>query len=195
MTKYQCTHPFAVSCIDNYFDRLTQLIDMINPSNILDLGCGEGYGIKKIMERTTAYCAHYYGLDCNVNTLRLARRILKANRFEAITGDIYTLPLRFQQFDLVLCLEVLEHLTAPEVVLQLFPNHFKGHCIFSVPHEPLYRLTRLLLFMQNIRDLGNHPEHLNQWTKKAFTNLVGRYFEIDCVFTPFPWILVLSHTK
>ena len=105
------------------------------------------------------------------------------------------LPLDLGRFELILCLEVLEHLRWPERVLLDISNRFKGACIFSVPNEPLYRLTRMLLLHRDLRHFGNHPEHLQNWSSRDISRLLNRYFTIDRVIRPFPWTVVLSHNS
>jgi ubiquinone/menaquinone biosynthesis C-methylase UbiE len=193
--KYQCDHPFAVRSIDNFFNSLIKLIALVKPSYILNIGCGEGFDIKNICEKGTVNSAYACGLDLNLQALKIARELLYIHRFDAIQGDVYHLPFKLNRFDTVLCLEVLEHLRHPEMVLREISRFCSNHCIFSVPNEPFYRLTRLLIFRQNIRQLGDHPEHLNHWSKDSFTRLVRRYFMIDQIVTPFPWTIVLCRKR
>lgn len=192
--KYQVDHPFVVKRIERFFDDLVRLIALSGPLRVLDLGCGEGFDLKNICERSAGsfYCC---GLDLNSKALRVAQRLLRAFRFDAVEGDIHNLPFKLDGFDAILCLEVLEHLEHPEAVVREISRHYNGYCIFSVPNEPLYRLTRMLLFRKNVRQLGNHPEHVNHWSKRSFARLVGRYFAIDQIATPFPWTIVLCHSR
>lgn len=193
--KYQCLHPFAIKRRDNFFNNIIQFITVVKHSYILNLGCGEGFDIKNIYEKREIEIEYCCGLDLNFEALKMAKEVLFHLPFDAIKGDIHHLPFKLDRFDLILCLEVLEHLPFPEKVLKEISHHFSGYCIFSVPNEPLYRLTRMLLFRQNIRQLGNHPEHLNHWSKNEFSRLIRKYFIIDQVVTPFLWTIVLCHKK
>lgn len=193
INKYQCQHPFASKRIGRFYDSLIKLIALVRPACILNTGCGEGFDTKIVCEKVnSAYCC---GLDLNSDALKMAQELLTTFRFDAVQGDIYRLPFKLNRFDIVLCLEVLEHLKYPERVLREISRHYNGYCLFSVPNEPLYRLTRLLVFRANIRQLGDHPEHLNHWSKSRFTRLIRRYFTIDQTVTPFPWTIVLCHNK
>jgi hypothetical protein len=42
-----------------------------------------------------------------------------------------------------------------------------------------------------VRDLGNTPGHVNQWSWRAFVELVARHGEVVDVRSPFPWTMVL----
>lgn len=194
INKYQCNHPFVVNRIANFFQNLLKLIVLLKPFNILNIGCGEGFDIKNIYQKgkmNFECCC----MDLNFDALKMTKKLLCHLPFHAINGDIYYLPFKLDSFDLILCLEVLEHLAFPEKALDELSRHFNGHCIFSVPNEPLYRLTRMLLFRQNVRQFGDHPEHLNHWSKNKFARLIKKYFIIDQIITPFPWTIVLCHKK
>jgi hypothetical protein len=42
---------------------------------------------------------------------------------------------------------------------------------------------------KNVRAWGNDPEHIHLWTAGQFRHMVGRYFEVEKVLYPFPWVL------
>jgi 2-polyprenyl-3-methyl-5-hydroxy-6-metoxy-1,4-benzoquinol methylase len=193
--KYHCDHPFAVKSIGNFFDNMINLIALVKPSYILDIGCGEGFDIKNICEKGKVDSAYVCGLDLSLGALKVARELPCTHRFDAIQGDVCHLPFMLNRFDTILCLEVLEHLRHPEMVLRDISCFCSDYCIFSVPNEPFYRLTRMLLFKRNIAQLGDHPEHLNHWSKNGFVRLIRRYFTIDQVVAPFPWTIVLCHKR
>jgi SAM-dependent methyltransferase len=178
-----------------FFDAVIDLMQEVRSEKMLNIGCGEGFDIKHICEHKCSTIQQYFGFDLNIEGLRIARNMLPHLQFDAVCGDICHLPFKLDRFDLILCLEVLEHIRCPERVLKEITRQFNGHCILSVPNEPLYRLTRMVLFRLNIRDLGNHPEHLNNWSKNSFSRLIEKYFVIDQVITPFPWTIVLCRKK
>ena len=195
LVKYQCQHPFAIKAIGRFYDSIVKLIALVRPANMLDIGCGEGFSLRNIYEKGGINIEYCCGLDLELEALRMAKKSLIDSQFDATNGDIYYLPFKLNRFDLILCLEVLEHLACPERILNKISQHFNGYCMFSVPNEPLYRLTRLLLFRLNIRRLGNHVEHVNNWSKKSFSRLIQRYFIIDQIVAPFPWTIVLCHKR
>jgi 2-polyprenyl-3-methyl-5-hydroxy-6-metoxy-1,4-benzoquinol methylase len=167
----------------------------VKHGRILSLGCGEGFDVKRIFEKTGASLEYACGLDLNHSALLFSKTLLHAYRFDVVNGDINHLPLKINSFDLLLCLEVLEHLECPSQPLGDISHSFGGHCIFSVPNEPLYRLTRMMLLRKNIRQWGNHPEHVNHWSKAEFVECLSDYFTVDRVVTVFPWTVVLCHAN
>ena len=195
LEKYQCQHAFAKIRILRFYDTLSKLISSIKPRKIISLGCGEGFDIRNICSRKGVEIEYYCGLDINMSSLEIGRKELNSPGFDAIMGDLYNLPCRLSKFDLILCLEVLEHLLFPEKALREIAQNANAYCVFSVPNEPLYRLARMLVFKKNIRQFGNHPEHMNHWSAIGFKRLLGRYFRVEKVETPFPWTIVLCSSR
>lgn len=195
LAKYQSDLPFAVTRLDDFFNAIAGLIAVVTPSVVLNVGCGEGLDMKSIYDRLDARFAYGCGLDLRVEALKMASRVLIPYKFDVLQGDLYHLPLSLARFDLILCLEVLEHLSCPEQLLSDLSQRYSGHCLFSVPNEPAYRLTRLLLLRRNIRQLGNHPDHRHHWSKGGFARLMSEFFTVDQVVDPFPWTAVLCHSR
>jgi 2-polyprenyl-3-methyl-5-hydroxy-6-metoxy-1,4-benzoquinol methylase len=82
---------------------------------ILDLGCGEGiYSIE--FARQGASCVAIEGREPNAEKVRFVKRVLSLDNLEVLQGDVRNLsPAKHGYFDVVLCLGILYHLTAPEV--------------------------------------------------------------------------------
>lgn len=89
---------------------------------ILDAGCGEGVLVEKLA--VAGYQA--FGLDFNYGSLYVHQ------------GDIYHLPYAANTFDLILCLDVLEHLDllSQQTALQEIARVLKsgGHTVFTIPN-------------------------------------------------------------
>ena len=195
LNKYQSQHPYVMNRLDNFYQSMATLAVMSNTTNILTLGCGEGFDIKNIFTLLKNNIKYSCGLDIGFSALKVAEEMLSDFPFDAVNGDINHIPLKLNHFDLILCLEVLEHLIHPENILRYLSQEYKGNCIFSVPNEPLYRLIRMVLFRKNIKHFGNHPEHLHNWSKYTFGRLVKKYFIIKKIVTPFPWTLILCQSR
>ncbi len=191
LNKYQCHHPFAVKTIGAFTTKVMQMISRTKHSRILSLGCGEGYDIKNLFEKRRIEFEYCCGLDLNINALRYSRKVVSAFQLDVVNGDVHHLPFKLDGFDLILCLEVMEHLKNPDGVLERISHFFKGACLFSIPNEPLYRLTRMFLLRKNIRNFGNHPEHINHWSAGGFRRLLEKYFEVEMVEKSFPWTIAL----
>jgi ubiquinone/menaquinone biosynthesis C-methylase UbiE len=106
-------------------------------------------------------------------------------------GDLREMPYGDDRFDLVMCLEVLEHLPDPHKGLCELRRVTSAHCLISVPHEPFFRATNFLRG-RHVPAWGRDPEHLQHWTARQFRRLVERYFEIERFVYSFPWVIALG---
>ena len=82
-------------------------------------------------------------------------------------GDATTLPFPDDSFDLVLAIEVLEHVPGPDAALGELARVCSGTFIASVPFEPIWRAGNLAR-RRYVRQLGNTPGHVNHWTRWGF---------------------------
>ncbi len=95
---------------------------------------------------------------------------------------------------MVTCLEVLEHLGAPERAVDELGRICRGRCVVSVPWEPFFRLGNLCRG-KDIGHLGNNPEHVQQFRPATLRRLLGRSFAEVSIRPCFPWIIgVAAHT-
>jgi len=174
--KHHFRNPFAIKQLDKF-------------------GCGECFDFFRIRNHKDINIKQYYGLDLSYKALQTARKLGKDQMLNLIQGDVLNLPIKSNRFDLILGLEILEHLKSPEEVLHILSTKYTCPFIFSVPNEPLFRLTRLILYRRDIRKLGNHPEHLHNWSKNQFSRLISQYFTIKKVSTISLWTIILCHQK
>lgn len=112
---------------------------LTSDSRVMDLGCGRG-GVVELFWKDVKLAA---GLDPDIPSLAEHR----AHGMPVITGRGEELPFAGESFDLVVCLWVLEHLRAPEMVLNEVRRVLRpgGHFVFLTPNlrNPLLGLNRL----------------------------------------------------
>ena len=104
-------------------------------------------------------------------------------------GDIHRLPFPDAAFDVVLAIEVLEHVTYPEIALAEIERVCSHSVVLSVPREPVWRAANMARG-NYWADLGNTPGHVNHWSARGFCDLVGRRFDVRWSARPFPWTMV-----
>jgi 2-polyprenyl-3-methyl-5-hydroxy-6-metoxy-1,4-benzoquinol methylase len=169
--------------IDRFYRRLGALVGPLAPNSVLDAGCGEGETLVRLdslpRRSTTA-------IDLSEQAIRHVRD--RVPWVDASVANVADLPFGDDSFDLVLCLEVLEHLPRPGTALDELVRVGRGDVVVSVPHEPWFRIGSLLRG-RYVRSLGNHPEHVNHWNRRTLhTLLASRFREIRLVGA-FPWLI------
>jgi ubiquinone/menaquinone biosynthesis C-methylase UbiE len=108
-----------------------------------------------------------------------------------VFGDAVALPFPDNSFDLVLAIEVFEHLPHPHAALDELQRVCSGSLIASVPFEPIWRVGNMARG-RYLPDLGNTPGHINHWTNRGFAKLVGERFEVSRAANPLPWSMLLG---
>ena len=110
------------------------------------------------------------------------------------TESIYDLPQKNKSVDLIIALEILEHLDDPATALKELARVTKQYAIISVPREPLWRMLNMARGAY-LGDLGNTPGHINHWSTRGFVRFVETEFVVQKVKTPFPWTVILATKK
>ena len=186
--KYTATNPVISWLTGRFLSRLDGLVGDIaaDPrpgSRPLEVGAGEGVISARLHERFGSCVA----LDLPDASLRDEWRSRPGPRY--LHGDATRLPFRDGQFDLVVCVEVLEHLHDPAAGLRELARVSSRHLLLSVPHEPFFRGSNLLAG-RYLGALGNTPGHLQHWTGAGFQRFVSTVANVRAVASPYPWTIV-----
>jgi 2-polyprenyl-3-methyl-5-hydroxy-6-metoxy-1,4-benzoquinol methylase len=111
---------------------------------VLELGCGNGATLKWL--KAEKHCRVTYGIELFPQAASEAAQGVDV----VLQGDIERMQLEWplKHFDLILCLDVLEHLVDPWQVLQRLVTHLKpgGRLIASVPNVRNWHALGPLLF-------------------------------------------------
>lgn len=187
-TKYIDKNPLQKLLIGNFFNALLGSLKNLKADRILDVGCGEGVGLNHLQSKNIG--KYLEGIDYSKEALILAKKFYPSLKFRQ--GDIYKLPYRENEFDLIICSEVLEHLDKPEKAVGEMKRVTNKFLLFSVPNEPIFRAANFFRG-RYIKNFGNTPGHVNHWSKSSFIDFLrSQEIKIISVKTPFPWLLVLG---
>ena len=191
--KYISKNPMIV-LLNNYFlSTIASLVKSLGSSRILDIGCGEGIVTHFLINTLSFNSNQIVGLDIERNCLKIAQDINPGTQF--FQASIYGLPFQDNSFDLVLGLEVLEHLQFPDKAIGELTRVAKNWVIVSVPNDRIFRLGNMLRF-KYLSSWGNTPGHIQHWDKKTFNNLISRYLDILKIKSPFLlWLVLLCQSK
>jgi SAM-dependent methyltransferase len=189
LAKYRTRNPIVWRLIDRFYARVGAIVAPLGPDSVLDAGCGEGEAIARLAR---VLPPRVFAIDVREECVAFTRRRLPF--VEASRGSVYELPFEDGRFDLVLCLEVLEHLDRPTDALRELARVGSRDLVVSVPYEPWFRLGSLLRG-RHLARLGNHPEHVNRWGRGAFARFLAEHLEVRELEVAFPWLIARCATR
>lgn len=186
--KHQNQNPIQKALINNFYKNLFSIIKPLKVETVLDVGCGEGFTLKKLEEKRIG--KKNEGIDYSKDAIKIGKKIYpELNLFE---GNVYEMKYKDNSFDLSICTEVLEHLEDPKKAVGEIRRVTKKYAVFSVPNEPFFILANFLRG-KYLKNFGNHPEHINHWTAKGFEKFLKKQgFTIIKARHPFAWTLILA---
>jgi 2-polyprenyl-3-methyl-5-hydroxy-6-metoxy-1,4-benzoquinol methylase len=186
--KFQTGNPVVRRLIDRFYERLRGVVVPLGASSVLDAGCGEGETLARLGASLPPRAA---AVDVSAEAVEFT-----AKRFPAVEvsrHSVENLPFDDASFELVLCLEVLEHLADPAAALTELARVGSSHIVISVPHEPWFRLGSLLRG-KYVRTFGNHPEHVNHWNPRGLRGVLESKLEVVSLQRSFPWLIAYCRT-
>jgi SAM-dependent methyltransferase len=182
--KYKTSNPVALRLIGRWLEVVRDAIGPA-PDFVVDIGTGEGFAT----ERTVPGGVTVVGVEYRHGKIRAAMQRL--DDVAGVVADAGMLPLRSASAPVVTCIEVLEHLTAPEVAVDELARITGGHCVVSVPWEPVFRLGNLGRG-KNVRRFGNDPEHVQQYNPSRLRRLLETRFGEVSVRRCAPWVVAVA---
>jgi len=156
------------------------------PTSILDVGCGEGVLTHEWAGRLGDGRIVGVDLDDPLLSAQWQQRQAPNLEYRVMKGE--RLDFADNEFDTASAIEVLEHVSDPEMVLSEMARCAERWIIVSVPREPLWRITNVARGAY-WRELGNTPGHVNHWSSNGFRKLLSRYGTIVELRHPFPWTM------
>lgn len=188
--KYQSRNFLVKFLLNNFYATIYELMEKCLPiENLIDIGCGEGFDIYNMRQRFAGKNFSIVGADINEESLRECQKLNPG--ILLFKEDVYALSFPAKSFDLVVCLETLEHLESPEIALTELCRIGKKHILLSVPNEPIFSFSNLIRG-KNIKNLGRSPEHLQFWNTKRFVKFISPKIRIKTIKKSFPWVIILG---
>lgn len=187
--KHTNKNPIQRFLIQKFHHKVFKQIEKTGMRKIIDIGCGEGYGINalKALDKNLVF----FGLDNRFSALAWGNKQIITNE-PVLCGNAMKLPFENDAFPLITCMEVLEHLTEPDLCLQELIRISSEYLIISVPHEPFFRIANFMRG-KNIARLGNDIGHVNWFNRRKFKRLIStQNLEILNHTISFPWQIVLA---
>ena len=135
---------------------------------VLDVGCGIGIGTNILSWDALGT----FGIDNNPLSIRVAKQFYEGPRLKFDTYDITAPPERpVGSFDVVVCIEVIEHIKDYDVALQNLKRFYepKRKTIFfiSSPNRNNPQLSK---------EKPNNAWHVREFTAGEFYNVLTKHF-------------------
>ncbi len=185
LKKYQSKNPLQRFLIRRFLETICEEVRQMPHGTLCEVGCGEGFVLKSLLERGIAVRPGVIGLDRDFEALCFASRSAAGVPFAC--ASVYELPFHDKQFQGLLFLEVMEHLEHPEKALQEI-RRVSRSALISVPHEPYFKLANFLRG-KNWPRWGNDPEHIQHWGRRSLVQLLENYGKVRSLRAPFPWLV------
>lgn len=190
--KYSTRNPLAKKLLANFLHSVDRFVEIVNPLDIHEVGCGEGY----LISRYAAPDRKLIASDFSEQIIKIGRDLANQRKIsiDFRVKSIYSITPEDDRANLILCCEVFEHLEKPDEALNAIAAVANPYLIASVPREPLWRILNIARGTY-LKELGNTPGHIQHWSKGSFLNFLSSRFDILRVSTPLPWIVVLAEKK
>lgn len=156
-----------ISLHDQRHERIVELIRTIQPNSVIDLGCGEGRLIRKLIpvqgiQRIVGMDVSYYELEKAERKLHLEAAGPKMReRVELLHGSLMYGDPRLSGFDVATVVEVIEHLDPPRL-------HAFERVVFGVARPKVVLLTtpnREYNAVYEKMEGFRHQDHRFEWTR------------------------------
>ena len=187
--KYGATNPIERRMMAGFLRTLDRMLPATAPASILEVGVGEGEILQRLRQRFPIAEATGVDLDDPELMAEWKRRNLPCE-----VGDATALRFADGEFDLVLAIEVLEHVPDPDRALAELARVCRGSVVLSVPFEPVWRLGNMARG-RYLKDLGNTPGHVNHWSRWSFRRFVATRFEVEAIASPLPWTMLRARPR
>lgn len=100
---------------------------------VLDIGCASGWFLSELAKELPSF--HCTGVDLYKDAIAFGKK--KYPHIEFRVADAHALPMKNNSYDVVLCMNLLEHVVAPEGIVQEIKRVLKpnGIAIIGIDNE------------------------------------------------------------
>lgn len=144
------------------------LVSFITPSaSVLDIGCGKGYIIKRILHRTS----NIVGIDYNMDSIAMAKAAVGIPGVSFICEDIdHYLQKNQVYFDYLILSHVLEHMDEPDKFLKRIRAIGK-YCYIEVPD---FESNYLNVYRQAVNTdlMYSDADHVSEFDRNELQKII-----------------------
>jgi 2-polyprenyl-3-methyl-5-hydroxy-6-metoxy-1,4-benzoquinol methylase len=189
--KYNSGNPVARFLMQIFLTSFDQRVARSGARDAHEIGCGVGH----LSVRMAKKGLKVRGSDISSEILVMARENAEHATQQIVfrQTSIYDVSLD-DRAELVVCCEVLEHLSDPEQAVAILATLANPYMIASVPREPIWRVLNMCRG-RYLSEWGNTPGHIQHWSTRRFLAVLSRNFEILAQRTPLPWTMALCRVR
>jgi len=139
-----------------FYSEVATVCAELAPRRIIDVGCGTGHLLAEVLRRVPD-AESLVGVDYAESAIAQLAEVVPAAR--GVVASLFELTEKPQSFDLVLCTEVLEHVTGPKEALDVLVGLCKpgGHVVATVPDG----------------EQDTYEGHVNFWSEAEFASFLS----------------------
>jgi SAM-dependent methyltransferase len=158
-------------------DRLTRLLggslDVVNGKKVLEAGCGAG----RFTEILLASGAHVWAVDISSAVEANYRNCSSSPNYAVAQASILDLPFEPEQFDIVVCIGVIQHTPDPEMTMRKLCEQVKPGGLLVIDHYT-YGYASMLSRRMLRALLLKTPSNFSLGFCKTLTNLLWPWHRI-----------------
>lgn len=159
--------------VAEHYGRYLWAAQLARGKKTLDAGCGTAYGTKLLAD---AGASQVVGVDISNHVISEAVDTYGREGVDLRQADLASLPFSDQEFDLVVCFEVIEHVQNRDAVLSELKRVLKseGMLCISTPNSRVY-------------PAGN-PHHVREYEPKEFAHALLGLFSHVALYRQGAWL-------
>ena len=192
MLEYENRNPVVKALVDRFYASIQETLPRLQSGDkLLEVGCGAGESTRRIVPMM-ANGVHYEASEFDLRYVEILTRTNFPVKVQQ--ESVYELQRDANEFQLIVMLEVLEHLEDYQKSLSELFRVSSKFVLISVPNEPLWCVLNLLRG-KYLSSLGNTPGHINHWSRGGLRKLLSTYGRVVRISTPLPWIVALVEKR
>ena len=174
--------------LDRFYDSVRRLLrpHLHDGCSLLEVGCGAGFSSQRLLSWLPA-SGSFLGSD--VGQTLLDKAACRNPGASFVRQSVYELAAPDKSVDIIVMLEVLEHLDDPRRALAELRRVARQAVILSTPREPLWRFLNFCRG-KYLLDFGNTPGHVQHWSSAGLCREVASHFDVVGMERPVPWTVL-----
>ncbi len=171
--SFKALHSFNIIRIDYIRKKLPN--DSFKGLKILDIGCGGGI----LCEPLSRLGACVTGIDTNKKAIQIAKDHAKKKKLKISYKNINIDKINMKNFDIITCMEVLEHVENFEHIISKSKNILKKNGLFfgSTINKTFASYIFALFFAEKILKIV--PRGTHDWNKLVKPNYLKKVFLLN----------------